>query len=52
MNNREEQQVLNIFQELLNKYDKQGARKLEMVILVSLFGKQLRFLILVNHFLF
>ena len=44
MNNREEQQVLNIFQELLNKYDKQGAREVrDGHSRVSLFGKQLRF---------
>lgn len=44
MNNREEQQVLNIFQELLDKYDKQGAREVrDGHSRVSLFGKQLRF---------
>ena len=42
--NLEEQQVLNIFQELLNKYDKQGAREVrDGHSRVSLFGKQLRF---------
>lgn len=44
MNNREEQQVLDLFQELLNKYDKQGSRQVrDGHSRVSLFGKQLRF---------
>lgn len=42
--NREEQQVLDLFQELLNKYDKQGSRQVrDGHSRVSLFGKQLRF---------
>ena len=42
--NLEEQQVLNIFQELLNKYDKQGTREVrDGHTRVSLFGKQCRF---------
>lgn len=42
--NLEEQQVLNLFQELLNKYDKQGSREVRNGhSRVSLFGKQLRF---------
>lgn len=42
--NREEQQVLDLFQELLDKYDKQGSRQVrDGHSRVSLFGKQLRF---------
>lgn len=42
--NVEEQQVLNIFQELLNKYDSQGVRQVrDGHTRVSLFGKQLYF---------
>ena len=42
--NNEEQQVLDIFQELLDKYDKQGTREVrDGHSRVSLFGKQLRF---------
>ena len=42
--NREEQQVLDLFQELLSKYDKQGSRQVrDGHSRVSLFGKQLRF---------
>ena len=42
--NLEEQQVIDIFQELLDKYDKQGAREVrDGHSRVSLFGKQLRF---------
>lgn len=42
--NLEEQQVINIFQELLDKYDKQGVREVRNGhTRVSLFGKQLRF---------
>ena len=42
--NTEEQQVLNIFQELLDKYDKQGTREVrDGHTRVSLFGKQCRF---------
>lgn len=42
--NLEEQQVINIFKELLEKYDKQGSRKVrDGHSRISLFGKQLRF---------
>lgn len=42
--NLEEQQVINIFQELLDKHDRQGAREVRNGhTRVSLFGKQLRF---------
>lgn len=42
--NLEEQQVIDIFKELLDKYDKQGVRKVrDGHTRVSLFGKQLRF---------
>lgn len=42
--NQEEQQIINIFKELLNKYDKQGAREVrDGHSRISLFGKQLRF---------
>ena len=42
--NKEEQQIINIFQELLNKYDKQGTREVrDGHTRVSLFGKQCRF---------
>ena len=42
--NYEEQQVIDIFKELLNKYDKQGTREVrDGHSRVSLFGKQLRF---------
>ena len=42
--NLEEQQVIDIFKELLNKYDKQGTREVrDGHSRVSLFGKQLRF---------
>jgi thymidylate synthase len=44
MSNREEQQVLDLFKELLDKYDKQGSRQVrDGHSRVSLFGKQLRF---------
>ena len=42
--NLEEQQILDIFKELLNKYDKQGTREVrDGHTRVSLFGKQCRF---------
>ena len=42
--NKEEQQVLDLFKELLDKYDKQGSRQVrDGHSRVSLFGKQLRF---------
>ena len=42
--NFEEQQVINIFKELLKKYDKQGSREArDGYTRVSLFGKQCRF---------
>ena len=42
--NFEEQQVINLLKELLNKYDKQGSREVRNGhSRVSLFGKQLRF---------
>lgn len=42
--NLEEQQIINIFQELLDKHDRQGSREVRNGhSRVSLFGKQLRF---------
>ena len=42
--NLEEQQVLDILNELLEKYDKQGTREVrDGHTRVSVFGKQLRF---------
>lgn len=42
--NKEEQQVIDIFKELLDKYDKQGTREVrDGHTRVSLFGKQCRF---------
>lgn len=42
--NIEEQQIIDIFKELLNKYDKQGTREVrDGHTRVSLFGKQCRF---------
>ena len=42
--NLEEQQIINIFQELLDKHDRQGVREVrDGHTRVSLFGKQLRF---------